>query len=1358
MANTQKYLNHLLQTVGITPACSEEEREAADEIARIFSNHGFDPEIQEFTSSASPKIVRAILCCVMFVAAVLMGIGGLIGVVGTILVFASGVLFVLERLGRITFPQVGAGGLSQNVIAYHKASGPLASPRNRPVVVIAHYDSPRGDILSSGPLAAYRPLLVKLLPFAMAAPVIIAVVRLLPLPAAAKIALWVVAIIVSLIPLLYGVAAILNRSVLPYTTGSVCNKSSVAAMLGVMDAVSPFAGRDEFPADRPFDEYMDEQRSMYVVDEYADGAVPPIPTGARAEDDYVNGEQAVEQPMDEALEQPATYADGALFAEVAEEDEVSLDEEPLAGDTVAMPALDYADRIEVESYDGALAADEGAADVEMAPAVEEVPVEPESDEPALPVNAAGCIRYGADALRSLGMVAASCAIEYEADALPVVAAAADAVEAVAQEPVVEQVAAAPVRSVADVPVPEVPAHEPAPIASEPVERPSVSPVAAPVVPPAAVPVVPMVAPGEPAPVVQQEPIEEAVSGQEAGIESAPADETVAFAAYQDDEVLEPVEFDEVDTGLTDPFAAVPDMEAEPVDDQIDWAYHGDADDDEIDDIDEIEGAVEAEFELLDDDEQGDEAEGGYAFDERFEPDEDVFEPVDEGVAEDEFMDEAEFLDEGEIADVEAADAMVGIVEDIDESELEADEYETLDDAAIDEGYEELEPAVEQDDVVEEASEDVLVVEEPIDESEPVEVDEQDEDWQDDDAVSVEETDEPIDDEAAVEDAADADETAVMDEVAVEDEDDDFYTGATQAFQPISDERIETETIAFERPEVDEVADAAAYGDFDDEAYEDDDEDAPDIMEAIFEVIDDDDEDGPVDESELDEIEVTDEVQLDETTEFAAAEVGQVDETSDDEPAEDEVIEDEVADDEVIDGADLEEEAAEDHIADEDDREYPAFEGTDEIDPVLVDEADEHEVEQVAETDGDEGVDDESEDDIDRSIPLGGATQTFDVSTLVQGTQPFTEQPIDATLPRAQETVDSLMDQISAEPAARPRRSLNIPDIASTSPYIPRTVPPNVPDVDPAPRTIASAVQQQKSGSMASRSSLFDLPDPSASAADPFANVGATGPMRAASGTTAQFTVIGPNDVVRPSAPAPGTFETISAPAPQPKKKKRGLGGLFGKKKKRDESSMSDWLGVDKDYDAKRSGRDIGSWDNFEGDDGWKGGATGDASLTEADLREAITSMGDDELLGHDIWFVATGSSEHGNAGARAFLESHRDKLRGVFLINLECVGAGMLAMVATEGERRVLKGDKRIMKLVSRVSSDFHHEISSVDMPFIDTDAHAAMEMSLRSLTIAGVDGTSLACSHSVEDIPVNVSADNVALAADVVTEVIRRS
>ena len=173
MANTRTYLNHLLQSTGITPACSEEERVAAEEIAQIFAHHGFTPETQEFSASGSQRMVQGVLGIAAFLGAVLMGVGGAIGVVGLLLALAAAVLYALERSGRPILSSLGAGGLSQNVIAYHKASGPLASPRNRPVVVVAHYDSPRADLLSQMPYAAYRPLIVKLLPYAMLAPAVI---------------------------------------------------------------------------------------------------------------------------------------------------------------------------------------------------------------------------------------------------------------------------------------------------------------------------------------------------------------------------------------------------------------------------------------------------------------------------------------------------------------------------------------------------------------------------------------------------------------------------------------------------------------------------------------------------------------------------------------------------------------------------------------------------------------------------------------------------------------------------------------------------------------------------------------------------------------------------------------------------------------------------------------------------------------------------------------------------------------------------------------------------------------------------------------------------------------------------------
>ena len=341
-------------------------------------------------------------------------------------------------------------------------------------------------------------------------------------------------------------------------------------------------------------------------------------------------------------------------------------------------------------------------------------------------------------------------------------------------------------------------------------------------------------------------------------------------------------------------------------------------------------------------------------------------------------------------------------------------------------------------------------------------------------------------------------------------------------------------------------------------------------------------------------------------------------------------------------------------------------------------------------------------------------------------------------PTQDETVDSLMAQISSQ--ASPRPQMNVPDPASAPSPAPSSSPlASVPD---------PSLPSMKQANVASRTSLFDLPDPSAQVNDPFATAQGPEPTSAP--------VAPPMPVASDAQP----IETISAPAPAaPKPRKRGLGGLFGRKKKNEQDSMSDWLGVEDDYDAKKSGRGIGSWDNFEDDnDGWKGGATSSDGASSEDMLSAVASMGDDELLGHDIWFVATGASDCDGAGMKAFLASHRDKLRGVFFINLESVGAGRLSVVTVEGEQQLLKGDRRIMNLVSKVCKSFHVDCGALEMPYAKTDAYAALEASRRALTIAGVDGTRLACARTEDDLPHNVNPTNIATVSEVVTEVIRRS
>lgn len=1029
MANTQNYINHLLQNTGITPACSEEERLAAEDIAQIFRNHGFDPEVQEFNAPAPSRMAFAVTGILAFAGALLMGIGGGIGLVGTLLAIVGAVLYVLERTGRPVISRLGKTGVSQNVIAYHKASGPLASPRNRPVVVVAHYDSPRAELLAREPYAPYRALIAKLLPIATIAPAAIAILRILPLPGALKVLLWIVAILASLVALANAANIISNRFVLPYTSGSVCNKSSVAAMLGVMDNVAPYQGENEFPDDIPFDTYFGEQKRR--AEEMARAAAEYA--AAQQQNDYGN---TIE------YEEPA-YTEDEYGQPVAPEGEQGeAFDEQIDGFEGASADETLIGVIAPESQVQDIPAEEPVADESAAESAEEpAAAEQAEPEPKLYRNAAGNIRFGSDAIRALGMLPESCTLDYEEG--------------------------------------EEPTFEPAP---------------------------------QPDPVVAAQPDEANAVETEADAETA-----------------------------IDPAAGLDVMAPAPAPEELDNTE---------DDYDAYPQRV------------------SYESDTDFSAELPVTTPH---------------------ADIASAFSSIG---------ASASHFFK---GAFEKGKKLVDDFEEKRAAAREAAEREA---------------------------------------AAQQQAAEAERERAAQEFEQND-----------AEQPVSVD-VADATTSFEAPQP-SPADVAGET-------------------ATFET------QQPVDSTVSFDATMTFEKQGTAIAEPLSAPV-------EDEPAAPDTVEDQSAAEQVA--ADSSEQEPE---------------------PVAP------EAQQA-----------------DESRPY--STQIF--------TMPAPSDPgatVANAAPSQAETVDALMAQISSQ--ASPRPNMNVPDPASA--------PAPMPSASPLASVPDPSMPSMQQANVASRTSLFDLPDPSAQVNDPFA--------------TAQ----GPEPISAPVVPPmPATsdvqpLETISAPAaPAAKPQKRGLGGLFGRKKKNEQDSMSDWLGVEDDYDAKKSGRGIGSWDNFEDDDdGWKGGATSSDGASAEDMLAAVASMGDDELLGHDIWFVATGASDCDGAGMKAFLAAHRDKLRGVFFINLESIGAGRLSVVTVEGEQQLLKGDRRIMNLVNKVCKSFHVDCGAFEMPYAKTDAYAALEASRRALTIAGVDGPRLACAHTEDDLPYNVNPTNIATVSEVVTEVIRRS
>ena len=418
MAMTHDYLDYLNQRVGIAPANSQEELQAAQTIAHLMSLHDVEPEIEEFDAPSLSGLFPAILSILMFLGVLFSGIGVLaLTIVGFILALIPTVLAVLRLFGRAPSPSFGPAARSQNVVAVHRATGPMVMKGNRPIVIVAHYDTPRESFLYSTPIAPYLPLVVKAAKVCRYVVAFCAFIQILGfIPAPARLVFWLVGIVASLPCLLLAAGDIYER-VSPCTLGANDNKTGVASLLGVMENVRPSGlvpisrepkqaedieePEDIAPVEEPEDdeavEELDEPADFEGQDETApsepvidEALVEEILTGKRPVDEL----DAVEEPAE-----PAEDADLSEFEETvpaeedveveeidefAELDEVVEPEEPVAADDADLTDELEADTDLVEAEDIEEPADleEAVADAGAEKDLEPEPAaEPDIDEP-----------------------------------------------------------------------------------------------------------------------------------------------------------------------------------------------------------------------------------------------------------------------------------------------------------------------------------------------------------------------------------------------------------------------------------------------------------------------------------------------------------------------------------------------------------------------------------------------------------------------------------------------------------------------------------------------------------------------------------------------------------------------------------------------------------------------------------------------------------------------------------------------------------------------------------------------------------------------------------------------------------------
>jgi len=226
------------------------------------------------------------------------------------------------------------------------------------------------------------------------------------------------------------------------------------------------------------------------------------------------------------------------------------------------------------------------------------------------------------------------------------------------------------------------------------------------------------------------------------------------------------------------------------------------------------------------------------------------------------------------------------------------------------------------------------------------------------------------------------------------------------------------------------------------------------------------------------------------------------------------------------------------------------------------------------------------------------------------------------------------------------------------------------------------------------------------------------------------------------------------------------------RRKRSESTdgagVSGWFGVDPEFDARRAGKDIGHWDNFEDDDDELGtlrGWAGDDPIGDPDfpaneaarIRKRVTERIDRGVADKELWFVATGAEEAGTWGIKAFLDMFGDDLKDAYIINLDNIGTGNLHWVTREGMATRYVSDRRLVSLARKVSREDEILAKGREYRGLSTDATPALARRFKAMSIMAFDiNGRLPNWHWYSDVSENVQPENVESAVKLVTGIIR--
>ena len=223
-----------------------------------------------------------------------------------------------------------------------------------------------------------------------------------------------------------------------------------------------------------------------------------------------------------------------------------------------------------------------------------------------------------------------------------------------------------------------------------------------------------------------------------------------------------------------------------------------------------------------------------------------------------------------------------------------------------------------------------------------------------------------------------------------------------------------------------------------------------------------------------------------------------------------------------------------------------------------------------------------------------------------------------------------------------------------------------------------------------------------------------------------------------------------------------FGKLFSKKKKTEESSFSESIGVDENWEARKVGKDRGDWSSFQDDDDWNGGAVivssdegQDEYAQQEASRDAIYQFTTNDINA-EVWCVALGAELSNHSGLDSFMTNHADELKGATFIVMDGLGAGEIALVETDGIYKTHKVNARMKRCARNAAKLIGKSLGSADMNWTNSVASKLYDSGFKCLHVAGVENGKPAFMAEKADTYDAVEPDKLMESADFIMEIVR--